>query len=289
MNKKDGENWIILIILSIIWGSSFILIKKGLQAFNYLEVASLRLIIAFIILIPFVISSLKKCKIESLTSLIIVSLIGTVLPAILFAQAQTHLNSSLTGMLNSLTPIFTLFLGVLFFNKKTHPLQFAGLIISMTGTYMLLSPSGFNGEDFKYSSLIILASVCYGLSINIIRNNLKEMQSLDIAVITSFLSAIIPIIYITNSGTKEIIMKISLNLPSFYYLIVLGTIGTSIAIIIFNHLIKRSSAVFASTTTYLIPIFAIIWGLIDGETIYKNEYIAIIIVLFGVFIMNRKK
>jgi len=286
MHRKTIENWFILLILSIIWGSSFILMKKGLISFTYLEVSFFRLIIAFLVLSPFLLSSLKNMKMRYILPILIVSIIGTVIPAVLFAFGQTHLNSSTTGMLNALTPIFTLLVGVFIFEKKWNKEKIIGVIIGLLGSYILLLPSSFKMMDTKYSLIIILATMCYAISINTIKEKLKGLTSLDIAVLSSFMSFLIPFIFVLNNGITKTTSHIYNNIESFYYLIILGTICTSIAIILFNYLIKRSSALFGSTTTYLIPIFAIVWGLVDNESIESHEFLGLLIILAGVFIMN---
>ena len=289
MSKKTIINWIILLILSIIWGSSFILMKKGLEGFNYLEVSSFRLIIAFIILSPFLISSLKNMKSEHIFPILIVSIIGTVIPAILFAFGQTHLNSSTAGMLNSLTPIFTLIIGIYFFQKAWNKQSVIGIFIGLIGSYILLAPSSLKALNTIYSLLIILATMCYAISINTIKDKLKDLNSLDIATLTAFISFLTPCIFVLNNGFSETIIKINSNAESFYYLIILGTICTSIAIVLFNYLIKRSSALFGSTTTYLIPVFAIMWGILDNENIKNHEILGVCVILIGVMIMNYAK
>ena len=273
----------------MIWGSSFILMKKGLEGFNYLEVSSFRLIIAFITLSPFLISSLKNMKSEYVLPILVVSIIGTVIPAILFAFGQTYLNSSTAGMLNSLTPIFTLIIGITFFQKLWNKASIIGILIGLIGSYILMAPSSLTTLNNVYGLLIILATMCYAISINTIKERLTALNSLDIAVLTSFISFFIPFIFVLSNGFSETIIKIRANNESFYYLIILGTICTSFAIILFNYLIKRSSALFGSTTTYLIPVFAIIWGLIDNENIKNHEILGVCVILIGVMIMNYTK
>ena len=289
MNKNSIENWVILLILSIIWGSSFILMKKSLINFSYLEVAFFRLVIAFFVLSPFLISSLKNMKTIYIIPILIVSIIGTLIPAMLFAFAQIYLDSANTGMLNALTPIFTFIIGLSFFKKKWNYNAISGIIIGLIGSYILLMPSNQNIINTKYSLIVILATICYAISINTIRDKLKLLKPLDIAVISSFFSFLIPITFFLNQGITVTIEKIYANLFSFFYLIILGVICTSFAIVLFNYLIKKTSAVFGSSTTYLIPVFAIIWGVIDNEIIENHEIIGIIIILVGVLVMNYKK
>ena len=289
MNKNNVEKWVILLILSIIWGSSFILMKKSLIYFNYLEVAFFRLIIAFFTLSPFFISSIKNIKTFHIFPILIVSIIGTILPAIIFAYAQNYLDSANAGMLNALTPIFTFFLGIIFYRNKWYNTNIIGLIIGLLGSYILLLPSNINMVQTKYSLLVILATFCYALSINTIKEKLHSLRPLDIAVISSFISFIIPTIFIINQGINNSLVKIHQNISSFIYIIILGVVCTSLAIVLFNYLIQKTSALFGSSTTYLIPVFAILWGIVDNEIINNHEIFGVIIILSGVFIMNYKK
>ena len=289
MTKDNIENCVILLILSIIWGSSFILMKKSLIHFNHLEVAFFRLIIAFLVLLPFIATHLKKIRAKYIFPLLIISILGTVIPAILFALAQIYLDSANVGMLNALTPISTLIIGLVLFNQKVTNSNIVGIILGLIGSYILIFPNNTSETHTKYSLLIIIATVCYAISINTIKKIVHELGPFSIAVISSFISCIIPLLYIINNGVSNTIFKINMYISSFYYIIILGSICTSLAIIIFNQLIKRSSALFGSSTTYLIPVFAIIWGIIDNETIAKNEIYGIIVIFIGVFIMNYQR
>ena len=289
MNKKNIIDWSILLVLSIIWGSSFILMKKSLIVFNYLEVGLFRIIISFLVLCPFLLTALKKIQISHILPLLIVSFIGTVIPAIIFAKSQMFLDSSLIGMLNSLTPIFTFTISILIFRKKIHKINILGIFIGLVGTFVLLTPIEYNSINTKYSLLILLATLCYALSINTIKEKLSSLRPIDIAVLSSFMSSVVPVIYFLDSGLISNLENVLKHINYFLYLIILGFFCTSIAIILFNYLIQRSSALFASSTTYLIPIFAIIWGAIDFEIIDIKDLIGISIILIGVFIINFRK
>ena len=164
-----------------------------------------------------------------------------------------------------------------------------GIVIGLTGTYILIEPLNPQNTEIKYSLMVILATICYALSINTIKEKLKSLKSIEIASITSTISVIGPILYIVLTGVKFNIEKITSNISSFYYLLILGGICTSFAIILFNFLIKRSTGLFASSTTYLIPIFAVIWGILDHEIITIIELVGITIILGGVFTMNFQK
>tara|TARA_B100001250_G_C19771428_1_gene777347 strand:- start:68 stop:895 length:828 start_codon:yes stop_codon:yes gene_type:complete len=272
--------------------------KKSLESFNYLEVASLRLVIAFLVLCPLLFYSFRKLTKSHIIPLLIISIIGTVIPAIIFAYSiEQNLNSSVAGMLNALTPIFTFIIGLTIFHKNAWKKEnIIGIIIGLLGTYLLLYPFDA-GLEIKLSLLIMGATICYAISINTIKDCLNTLNPVDIAVLSSFFSVIIPLFYILynviinghSTHTTNTLEKIQANISQFYYLVVLGAVCTSAAILLFNYLIKRSNALFASSTTYLIPIFAIIWGLLDGEDIVKTEIIGVIIILIGVFIMNSKR
>lgn len=286
MNKKIVIDWLLVVILSIIWGSSFILMKKSLIKFSYFEVGAYRLIISLIVLMPFLPSVIKNLKKKHLVPILIVGIVGTLLPAIFFAKSQLHVKSALAGMLNSLTPIFTLTVSVLIFKRSWNIYNLIGLTISLAGTFILLNPTNVYDLNIKYTSPIILATLFYAISINTIRERLKELKPIEIAAGSSFAASIIPFIYIFGSNVSTKINHIIINFTHFTYLIILGLVCTSVAIILFNKLIKRTNALFASSTTYLIPVFAIIWGLIDYEKLDINELIGISIILIGVYTMN---
>ena len=286
MNKKIVIDWLLVVILSIIWGSSFILMKKSLIKFSYFEVGAYRLIISLIVLVPFLPSVVKNLKKKHLLPIFTVGIIGTLLPAIFFAKSQLYVKSALAGMLNSLTPIFTLTISVLIFKRSWNNYNLIGVIISLLGTFILLNPTNIYYQNVEYTFLIILATLFYAVSINTIREKLKELRPIEIAAGSSFAASILPCIYIFKSDVGIKINNIIMNFTHFSYLIILGLVCTSVAIILFNKLIKRTNALFASSTTYLIPVFAIIWGLIDCEKIDINELIGISIILIGVYTMN---
>ena len=289
MYKQTILNWLILITLSFIWGSSFILMKRGLEGFTYIEVGFFRLIVAFFVLIPFLKSSLKNIKKYHVIPLLIVSIIGTVIPAVLFAFSQTYLNSASAGMLSALTPMFTFIIGIVLFHVKWEKMHIIGVLIGFIGSYILLLPSSINIIKTKYSLVILLATICYALSINTIKSKLFALSALDIAVLSSFFSFLIPFLYLINSEPIGILNNIYVNINAFSYIMILGIVCTSGAIILFNYLIRSTSALFGSSTTYLIPIFAVSWGLIDGELIKNHEIVGILIILLGVFIMNYRR
>ncbi len=292
MRNKVLISWTILLPLVLVWGSSFILIKKSLLYFSATEVGILRITITFLFLLPWAIRSLRKIDKKHRNYLIISGVIGSFIPSFMFAIAQTGINSSLAGILNSLTPLFTLILGLSFFRIKASWINTLGVIIGLVGAMGLIYVSGGdNGFVFniKYASLIIIATVCYAFNVNFIKVYLKDIDALTITVLTFFYIGIPSLIYVLLfSDIPNKIANENNSLLGIGYVSILAIAGTGIALIAFNRLIKISSPVFASSVTYMIPIVAIIWGIIDGE-IFKPIYVLwFFLILIGVLMVNTK-
>lgn len=289
-NNNTLISWIILASLALVWGSSFILIKKSLIYFSATEVGILRVTIAFIFLLPIAILKLSKINSRYRYYLILSGIVGSLIPSFMFAIAQTGINSSLAGILNSLTPLFTLFLGLAFFKLKSAWYNILGVIIGLAGAVGLIyATSGEMGFAFniKYASLIIIATICYAFNVNFIKIYLKELDSLTITAFTFFYIGIPSLVYVLLfSNIPYKLINEADALIGLGYVSILSIAGTGIALIVFNKLIKTSSPVFASSVTYLIPIIAIAWGIIDGE-IFKLSYIIwFLIIITGVLLVN---
>ncbi len=278
--------WILLISLSCIWGSSFILIKKGLEGFGYVQAATIRLCSAGLILLPFAISQFKFIPKEKRKFLLLTSLSAMFIPAYLFCFAQQHLSSAVAGIMNSLTPTFTFLISLLFFKNKYNYLQYAGLLLGLAGS-VYLSALG-NSGNFKintYAFIIVLATVFYGLNINIVKQFLQGIKpwavstcSVSLAGLCAFVFVFLPDIDAYHINTE--------NLKSLVALVVLGLLSTALAIIIHNELIRMSSALFASANTYFIPIVAIAWGITDGESITVFHLIGVIIIITAIILIR---
>lgn len=290
-NNKALITWAILLPLVLVWGSSFILIKKSLLYFTGVEVGILRITIAFLFLLPFAIKRLRKINRKQVRYLILSGIVGSLIPSFMFAIAQTGINSSLAGILNSLTPLFTLIMGLFFFKIKTTWYNVIGIILGLTGALGLIYVSGGDqgfAFNMKFASLIIIATICYAFNVNFIKVFLKEIDTLTITSLTFFFIGIPSLAYVLFF--TEIPHKLTLeeNYLGFAYISILAIAGTGIALIAFNQLIKISSPIFASSVTYLIPVVAIIWGIIDGE-VFKPIYILwFILILIGVLLVNTK-
>ncbi len=288
--KPEILDWIVLLALMLIWGSSFILIKKGLHTFDNLQVGALRVSISFLALLPFAIMRLHKLRLKNFHFFLIAGLMGNALPAFLFAKAQTQLDSLMAGILNSLVPLFTLILGVWFFGRKTHWLNVAGVITGLLGAAGLLWVAGGGSLELNIvpASFVIIATICYAVQMNFIKNYLTGYEPLTIASL-AFVFIGLPSIYFLSFHTNfyYVMTHDPESWVSLGYIAMLSVLGTALAIIANFWLIKRTSALFASSVTYLMPIVSIAWGIIDGESFLPVFLIWIAIILFGVYLANR--
>jgi drug/metabolite transporter (DMT)-like permease len=284
--------WSILAGLAMIWGSSFILIKRGLEYFSSTEVGALRISIAFLVLSPVAISRIRKITRREWKLFSLVGLIGSGFPAFLFAKAQTGIDSSLAGILNSLTPLFTMIVGLSFFSLKPKWFNIAGVLIGLIGAIGLISVSGGKGFEFnfQYAIFIIIATICYAVNVNVVKFMLKETDALTITAFSFFTIGIPVILYLLIF--TDFLSQIASEpeaLKGLGYISILAVIGTGLALVAFNKLVKIASPVFASSVTYLIPIVAVIWGTIDSEIIKAQSFLWMGVILLGIFLVNKKK
>lgn len=290
MNKKQRTAaWLILILLVFIWGSSFILMKKALISLNFESIASLRMGFAAIVLTPFAISRFRNIPAKKFGYIFLTGIIGNAIPAFLFAKAQTGIDSSLTGILNSLTPLFTLLIGLFFFSLKTRWINISGVIIGLIGAVGLIMAGESVSFYFKvfHASLVIIATILYAININIVRNMLTDVSSADITIFALSFVGIPLLFYYFISGNFSVI---SLNNPEilkgYGYVAILSLLGSAFSLILFNYLVKIAGVIFSSSVTYLMPVVAILWGIADGE-IFRISYLIWIILIFGgIFLVN---
>jgi len=289
--QTKNLKWILYFSLVLIWGTSFILIKKGLEVFNPVQVGSIRIIISFLILSPFVYKRFKSIAPKDWLILGLSGFLGSLLPAYLFSMAQVGLNSSTAGILNSLTPLFTLLVGISFFRLKARWWSFVGVFISMIGTYGLLSVSGGHAFYFniKYGIMIILATLFYGTQINLVKTYLKHIPPLTITVFQFFIIGF-PAVLVLFGFTDFVHLTQTEPrlLEGLFYVGLLAIIGTAFALILFNKLIKIANPIFSASLTYFIPVVAIIWGFFDNESFNLLIFLWIGLILSGVYLVNRK-
>ena len=292
LKKIDSKlgHWIILIMLSIIWGSSFMLIKRGLDAFSYEQVATLRIFIAFIFLAVLGRKFYTNIPTKKLWPLFLTGFIGNGIPPFLFSKAQTYLDSGIVGILNVLTPLFTIFIGILFYNLKVKIVNYLGIALGIIGTIYLLLPQTeqFDDKTLYYSLIAILGTACYGWSANIIKAHLVKLDAIQITTISFSFVGPWAGIYLLCGDFLEIMQNHPKAVSSFSYIAILAIMGSALSVIAFNKLIKMTGPLFATSCTYIIPIVAIIWGVSDKEIIIMQHIIGFVIILGGIYLVNKR-
>lgn len=289
--NNRGKAIFLLIVLSLIWGTSFILIKQGLKVFSPDEVGSLRVAAAAVFLLPFGLLRWRELKKGDHLKLFISGMMAIFIPAFLFAMAQTRLQSSVTGILNTLSPMWAMLLGALLFNQRFRPIAVFGLLISFGGAIILAlaRADGAIGGFNSYALLVVLACAFYGANVNFIKFSVKGLGSLTITSVSLLLIWPFAVVYLF--GFTDFTQKLA-TVPGAWqamgYIVILGLMSTAVANLIFNKLLQISSPLFASSVTYLIPVVSVLWGVLDGEKLYLGHFIGMVTILGGVFLANRK-
>ena len=282
---------VLLILLSLIWGTSFILIKQGLKVFAPDEVGALRVAAASLFLLPFALVRVRELNKDDYSKLFVSGLLGIFFPAFLFAWAQTRLESSLAGILNTLSPLWTMILGALFFGQRFKGYAIIGIIISFGGAIILtLSRSTGSVSSFNsYGLLIVIACALYGTNLNWLKFKVHNMGSMTITSVALLLVGPLAAFYLF--GFTDFTSKLS-DAPgawrAFGFVVLLALMSTAIANLIFAKLVKISTPLFASSVTYIMPIVAVMWGVLDGETLLIGHFIGMVAILVGVYLANRK-
>ncbi len=288
--SNKAVQWGILAFLGMVWGTSYILMKRGLEAFTYTQVAALRLSIAFLVITPVVFRLRKRIRKDNLLSLMIAGYAGIGIPAFLFTLAQTRVSSSLAGVLNSLSPLFTLLIGVLFYKGRARWISIAGVLIGLIGAAsLIIRHKGLVIQDINgYALLIGLATILYGLNNNELKANLGEFNGLEVTALALLFVGPPAMIYLYFTGFSPV-HATHVQLMGVFYVTILAVFGSVIALILYNHLLKYITAVSASSVTYISPAFAVLWGRSDGEHFGGAESISLILILVGVYLVNNKK
>lgn len=281
--------WAYLLVLSLIWGSSFILIKRGLVGLTAIQVGSFRIIFAALFLLIVGFKSLKKITARQWRFVALTSFFGTFTPAYLFAIAETEVDSSIVAILNSLTPLNTLVLGIIFFGIQFQKRQVLGVFIGLVGCMLLVlsGASAHPGQNYYYVGLVVIATLCYAINVNLIKRYLPDLNSVSITT-GNFTVLLIPALIILS--TTDISQKLTFEVTqhSIFFVMILGVLGTGIANVLFFKLIQISSPVFATSVTYLIPIVAFFWGLLDNEMLTPIQFFGAFVILIGVYLSAKK-
>lgn len=288
--NADKEKWILLVILSIIWGSSFILIKKSLDHFTPYQVGALRVLIAGIILMPIAISKYKLFPKKHLKWLILAAFTGNFIPMFLFPIAETEISSSIAGIINSMMPIFVIIVGTLFWKFETTKRQMTGIFISFVGVCILAFGGG---DDSKFKIfpilLLLLATLCYAISTTTVKSKLMDVSSTVLsAFVFSFVLFLPSLFALLSTGFVSTFSFSKENMIGLMFVSLLSVFGTGLAMMMNYRLLKVSTPLFASTVTLLMPIVAIIWGILDGEKLTVLQFAGASIIIAGLIFLRAK-
>jgi drug/metabolite transporter (DMT)-like permease len=291
VSGKSALSWIIFIALALTWGSSFILMKRGMDAFSSSQVAALRISMAFLFLLPLAFKHYSRELWKNWKAAMGMGVFGNLIPAFLFTKAETMISSALTGMLNSLTPLFTLITGLVIFKVRVSKIQVVGIIIGLAATIGLLQIG--SGKDTGANALlggglVILATIGYGLSVNIIKAKLGHVNAVSATLLAMSIIGPVAIVYLFTTDFVHVLQTHPAALRSLGFVAILGIVGTALSVIVYNILIRDAGVLFAASVTYAIPIVAMLWGLFDGEHVTWMHALFILGILSGVWMVNKK-
>lgn len=301
MNKKTSRttaitgkapetlDWIVLILLGAVWGFSFIMIKKAVQVFNPVQMTSWRMVLAFLVYIPIAITYWSKIDWSKWKYLVGVAVFGSAIPNFMFAVAQQHVASGLAGALNSLTPLFTLLLGVSMFGMPFTKNKLWGVALGWAGaaTLVIYSSGGrVEGHAF-FAFLCVVATVCYALNANIVNTYLRGEHPAGIASSAFMITGLIFVAILLATGGIQAVQTHPEGIKALGYVFYLAAVGTAAGSIVYFWLLQRTSALFATSVTYLLPVFALLIGLFDGEPLSATEFLGAGIILLGVYLARK--
>jgi drug/metabolite transporter (DMT)-like permease len=284
------NKWVYLFILSLIWGSSFILIKKGLVGLDAYQLGSLRIVLTSLFLFSVGFKSIKQIRKKHWVWIAVSGFVSSFFPPFLFALAQEHIDSSVASILNSLTPLATVIVGVLFFRILSTKRQIVGVFIGLLGSILLiLAGAEIHAEqNYSFSLLILIATLGYALNVNILKKYLTDISALAVTT-GNFLFIFLPALGVLyTTGFFETVFQSEEMQLAVGYIVILSLFGTALAKVLFNRMIQISSPVFASSVTYTMPIVAVLWGVIDGERFGFMQLIAAGVILIGVYLSNKR-
>ena len=292
MSRKEHLlGFILLILLGLTWGSSYILIKKGLIAFSPLQVAMLRFGLSGLAFAPLAFRYIFKLSAREMWMLVFVGLLGSALPAILFAFAQTRISSSMAGILSSFTPLATYLFGLLFFGLIFFHRKLIGVLIGLSGALLMIwmSSNADASGDFWFGGLVLLATICYALNGNLIKFYFQNHSPFLIATVSFSLTGlpVFGLLFVTDF--TEIMTTHPHGWQSLGYISILAVLGTVAASVVFFKLVQITDALFASSVSYLVPLFAVFWGLLDGESIHWYHFLGMVLILAGIYYSRNTK
>ena len=289
MKREKLIHWVLFVILSVIWGSSFILMKVSKEVLNGYQIGAVRIFAAGLVFLPFALSHFSKIPRNKLMLVILSGLIGNFLPAFLFAIAIEHkIDSSLAGILNSLTPLFVILLSLLFFKAKVQQKKIIGVVIGFAGLLVLsLSKGGISLQNLDYALLILLATLLYGINVNLVSYYLKGIDPFHMATVSLAAMGLLAGIIVWQQEVPQLLSSNPNAMLPVVYAALLGIIGSALATLLFYILIKKAGGLFASLVTYGIPVVAICWGIVANENVTWIQVGCLSVILGGVYLANR--
>ena len=291
MIKIPENKWLYLFLLSLIWGSSYILIKRGLVGLSPIELGSARIVISTAFLLVLGFNSLSGLSRYHWKWLIITGFLGTFFPSFFFAFAQLHIDSSVAAILNSLTPIFTVLVGITLFATRMLARQYFGVVLGFVGSLGLVwGGAQINpNQPIGYVLLIISASMCYAINIHFLKHKLSAVSPMAMTL-GNFIAILPPALIMLFFSDFFSFQKLQNPevITSLGYVATLAFFGTAIAKVMFNRFVKMASTVFVSSVTYTLPIVALFWGTLDGEKISSYQLLSTVVILVGVSLAHRK-
>jgi drug/metabolite transporter (DMT)-like permease len=284
--------WFLFILLTVLWGCSYFFMKAGMEVYSPLQMAGMRIAFAGIALLPWSLWHLTKVPKDKIVLLTLSGFLGNGIPAILFCLALKGLDTNLGGILNALTPLWVLVVGILFFGKRSNFQKTLGVLCGFVGICLLFLLKGkISLHNIELSLYIVLATLMYGFNINIVDTYLREVPSLYIGTVSTLGIGVayFSLLYvgIDNSYGQAAFSSIQWNERHVWFAVALGILNTALSNVFFYQLVKISSASFASMVTYVMPFVTIIVALFIGETIAVQSILCLALILTGVFLVRR--
>ena len=277
-------DWALFLSVGLIWGSSFLLIAIGLDAFAPGLVTWLRVVFgaSALWLVP---AARQQVHREDLPRLVAVSVLWIAIPFTLFPLAEQHIASGVTGLINGALPIFAVAFGSIMLRRAPGRMQALGLAVGFLGILAIALPSFSEGSSEAIGVLMaLLAVVCYGVAVNIVAPLTQRYGSLPVMARVVGLA----VIWTMPFGVVSIPQS-SFAWSSFLAVVVLGVLGTGVAFVLMGQLIARVGAR-ASFAIYVTPVVALILGVVfRDEVIHVLSVVGIGLVIAGALLASRKE
>ena len=282
--------WVLLVLLALIWGSSFILIKKVLVVYSPLQTGSLRIFLAGLVCWVLIAFQWRKMPWQVLKWAAIGGIVGNLLPSWLFSLAGSHLDSSVSGILNATTPLFTFLVGWLLFNRKSSPAKMLGIFIGLLGCVLLVLVNAKGGFSFNVFALLPLAgTLLYGFHFNFYKTFLNEAPPIPAALLVMGTAGIPAGMVLFSTDFMARTAENNLSGTALGYVAILAVVSSVIGTMLSNKLNQLASPLMVSSVTYLMPVVSVGWGMLDGETINAWQVLGMLVIILGVFVVNRLK